>query len=111
MGLFIQEDWVDATQQCRVGSSGIYEAYQTEIGKLFRDLQREHGRCTGKVYIDRKDGTRQHIGWAFEKMQKYEDCNKWYLQETWVTVHKAEPTRTIEYHYADLQGGNNAIEN
>jgi hypothetical protein len=61
---------------------------------------REYGRCQSTVYIDTEDGAKA-IGWVFVKRMPYSDApNESYLQETWVTVHEAPPTRTVEYHYA-----------
>jgi len=77
------------------------------IGEIYRAMQKEYGRCTGKVYIDRREdsdpeGTYPRtiaIGWVFEKREKYEDCNKTFIHETWVSlVDKDETTRVIEYH-------------
>ena len=40
------------------------------------------------------------IGWVFVKRVKYTDCNEWFTQEAWVTVHTGAPIRTIDYQYA-----------
>ena len=84
-----------------LGDSGFYEPYTDNIGDLFLSMQREYGRCTSKVYIDTDDGVKA-IGWTFQKKQKYTDCNKYYLQETWVTLHKEKPTVTTSYDYQYL---------
>jgi hypothetical protein len=42
------------------------------------------------------------IGWVFEKKVKYQDCNKFYLQETWVELHDSMPDKTVKYHYHSL---------
>lgn len=113
--LYISETFINQTEGYRFGESGVYETYfeDDEIGKLFRSLQQEYGRCTSKVYIDTDEGTKQ-IGWVFEKRMEYEDSRPryddygrrqkpdTYIREVWVTVHEAPPTKTTEYHYHDL---------
>jgi len=98
MNLQITEDYVDATRGCRLGESGWYEPYTDNRGELYRALVKEHGRCTGKVYVDKRtpapdDGTTgayvetpEPVGWVFVKRQQYEDTRKPYLAETWVTI-------------------------
>ena len=100
--MLVQESWVNATEGYRCGDSEVYEAWPDTPGELFRECQREHGRCTGKVYIDLPDGGAQPIGWVFQKRSDYERGEGTYLAETWVTVHTAQPTRTHTWHYADI---------
>jgi hypothetical protein len=65
------------------------------IGDIFRYSQKEHGRCTGKVYV----GNGIPVGWVFVKRKKYEDANETYLHETWVSLlDKDEIRREREYH-------------
>lgn len=97
--LYVREHWVNETEGYRGGNSPVYESFTDDVGTLFRSARKEHGRCTGKIYIDTPDGARA-IGWVFRKRSKYEDCNKTFLCETWVEVHTQEPT--TEYHYAQL---------
>lgn len=96
--MLIQETWINQTENCINGESGLYETFTDDVGKLYRHCLKEYGRCTGKVYIDTDAGTKA-IGWIFLKRQKYEDCNETYLLETWVTLHDSEPERTIKHHY------------
>ncbi len=95
--LYAQETFINRTQNARVGESDVFETFTDDRGKLYRSMRQEYGRCTGKVHID---PDAREIGWVFVKRTKYEDCDETYLQETWVTVHTAKPTRTTEYHYA-----------
>ena len=97
--LFIQEQWVNATDGHSNGESGVYESFTDSPGELFRSCQREYGRCVGKVYIDGESGV-QAIGWVFQKRMQYDDCKETFLLETWVTLHSAPPVKTIEYQYA-----------
>lgn len=70
------------------------------IGELFRTMSREHGRCISKLFWDRPDGSAQHVGWAFQKRDRYKNTGEPYLRETWVAV-LARPDERIR-HYADL---------
>jgi hypothetical protein len=98
MGLLAEETWVNATEGYGIGESGVYETFADTTGELYRACVREHGRCTGKVYIGSDDNVR-HVGWVFVKRAQYDDDPSTFLRETWVTVHDAEPTRTTEHHY------------
>ena len=68
-----------------------YEDLDNDLttGDIYRLLQREFGRCTGKVYID--PGI--HVGWCFESRQRYEDTNEPYLREAWVSLVDHQPAR------------------
>ncbi len=94
--LWVQETYYNATEGYTFGESGVYETWTDNRGKLYRSLQSEYGRCTGKVRTD-TDGP---IGWVFEGLVQYEDNTNKYKREVWVTVHTGPPTETIEYHYA-----------
>lgn len=52
--LYIQEQFVNTTQQCLSGDSDVYETYHEKRGELFRSLQKEHGRCIGLMHVDTK---------------------------------------------------------
>lgn len=100
MSIYAQESGVNLSKGYRTGDSGVYETYCETTGELYRASVREHGRCTGRVYIDTDDGPRA-IGWTFLKRDHYEDTGEPFLRETWVTVHDAPDTvtRTHHYHY------------
>jgi hypothetical protein len=80
----------------------VYETRFDKPGELYRFLVREFGRCISKMYVEMKDGTSKHIGWVFQKRQKYDDSKEKYLAETWVSLHEGPPERSIKYHYAEL---------
>lgn len=103
--IFIQETWVNQTKGWRIGDSEVYETYHDTIGKLFTSLQKEYGRCVGNMYVDTMDGDAKKIGWVFEKKEQYTDCNEYFIRETWVTLHKRLPEKSIEYfyNYEDLE--------
>lgn len=106
MNLYAQKTYIDLSQGkdgrgAIYGESDVFETFTSDRGELFRSCVREYGRCTGKIYIDRVDGKTHAIGWVFVKRRKYDDCNKTFLAETWVTVHEKPPTKTITYYYAE----------
>ena len=96
----IQETFLNKTEGYRFGESDVYDAGIEDVGKLFIYLQREYGRCVNSVYIDGPDGQPKKVGWVFEKRCKYDDCNKWYVREVWVTLldtFEPQPAK-VEYH-------------
>ncbi len=106
--------WIEESHNCteerdgeetryRLGDSELYQAFTADIGKLFRSLQKEHGRCTSAVYHDREGQPPIRIGWYFQKLRKYTNCDKTYLHGVWITLHNAPPTKTITYHYHSLE--------
>lgn len=109
MNLYVETIWTEVqnapdgeVSKRGLGSSGVYETGTENKGELYRDMMREYGRCTSKVYIDTKDGKTKHIGWCFLRRKKYDNCDETFLAETWVTIHEKPPTVTKETHYADL---------
>jgi hypothetical protein len=96
--LWIEEDYFEVDNDGKrwgLGNSEPYESMFTDVGKMYRSLVKEFGRCTGKVRID-PDG--KQVGWVFVKRKNYEDePKKTYLQEVWITVHNGPPKRTVEY--------------
>lgn len=103
MPLWIKETYINKTEGYRFGDFDVIESFTDDPGRLFKELQREYGRCTGRVHVDKGPDVLD-IGWVFEKRMKYEDAtgNKptdYYLREVWVTVHDKPPTKTVEYHY------------
>jgi len=66
-------------------------------GALYRHGVEEYGRCTGKVYIDRRIATNDEggerwevvpIGYVFVKRVKYDDCDETFLCETWLSLER-----------------------
>ena len=57
---------------------------------------KEYGKCISKIYIDRNNTT-CHIGYVFLKKIKYEDCNEYYLSETWLSLEHYIETIDREY--------------
>lgn len=100
--LHINEAWVDATRNLRIGESDVFESCYSTPSEVYRGAMREHGRCIGKVYVDR-GGSVLHVGWVFQKRVKYDDCDETFLRETWVTIHSAQDTVTRHVNYVPIE--------
>ena len=83
--IIINEAWINRTENYSQGDSGYYQPFTENLGKLFKSLRNEYGRCTGSIYADAPDGTPDKIGWVFQKIARYEDTLEPYLLETWVS--------------------------
>ena len=95
--LLIQETHVDRDADAIVGECDPYAPWTDNIGRLFKSLQREYGRCVSKAYID---PDARHIGWVFIKRQRYERSSKTYIAETWITTYYKEDGK-FRYLYLD----------
>lgn len=96
MGILIEENWINRTENYSNGASDVYETGFDNLGELYRFLQGEYGRCSGRVYIDRKDRKNIPVGWVFVKTWRYEDTHEPFLLETWITVHEKMPVTKRE---------------
>lgn len=85
-----------------LGRAGVYESASNDRGELYRLLVGDHGRCTGKIYVDGDDdGQPRAVGWVFAARRPFEgDPYRSSLIETWVTVHRGPPRVTVDYDYA-----------
>jgi hypothetical protein len=101
MSLFVQETYINRTAGHQIGETDVMDAYADTLGELYRASQADYGRCIGKIYRDGPDGP-VATGWVFVGRDTYQRSDETYLREVWVTVHTAEPTRTVQYHYAEL---------
>jgi hypothetical protein len=103
---WVEEIYLDADAQVGIGESGVYETKYDSLGELYRALQAEFGRCTGKMYVDVKENdtildscgvwpVKNHVvqrGWVFLARCPYDDVpTKTYLREVWVTVWSKQP--------------------
>ena len=89
----ISESFINATTETRYGDSGWYRPFTDDVGRLYRSLQSEYGRCTGHGYIDTTSGETVPVGWVFVKRVEYDDAGRYgfrgertYLREVWVSV-------------------------
>lgn len=105
--MWVKETYLNETKGYIFGEGDWYESYHDTIGSLFKGLQQEYGRCTGRVYVDRTprfDGpnTPLQTGWIFEKKIAYEDArhplkqNDFYVRAVWVEVSTTEPKRVVQ---------------
>ena len=103
--MLIQETWINATKGHQIGESDKYEPFTDDLGKLFRSLQREYGRCVSAVYVD-EGGKVKRIGWTFIKRHVYEDARDvkrdTYLAETWITLYEAPDDVVRTVHYKEI---------
>lgn len=91
--LSIMVDRVNATRGHTFSQEGPYPCEKpNSLGELYRMLSREYGRCTSYVYVNRKGGGSQKVGWGFVRRERYDDCEETFLCETWVTVISAPHT-------------------
>jgi hypothetical protein len=112
--LYASASYVNATDGHRIGDDPIEETFTDNVGELFRNCRSEFGRCTGKVYIDRRVATNDdggerwevvHVGWVFVKRDAYQDQpHKTYLREVWVTVYAGPEIVTRERTYFAIGG-------
>ena len=90
--LLVRETFINESKGYQFGSSDFYEAFTDERKRLFRDLQREYGRCVSAMYIDARNGEAKPIGWVFQKRMQYGDARRpytdkdYYIREVWVEV-------------------------
>ena len=109
--LHAQITFVDVTTGHHAGYIDTHETFSDDRGELYRAFRHEYGRCISRIYVDTADdapsrygaqipANAKPVGWVFLKRCQYDDSPDTYLQETWVTIHEREPTKTIKYHYA-----------
>jgi len=99
--ILIEEETVDRKQNAIYYQSGVYETRFDNVKRLFEFCQQEFGRCTSKVYIDVK-GKAMAIGWVFEKTEHYTDTKEPFKAESWITLHRREPKRTVKHFYRKI---------
>lgn len=100
---------IDSEGEERIFSEGgePHECFTDDVGRLFRSCQREYGRCTSRVYVDRADGSTPAVGWHFEKMREYEDSGRYgrprsyYKQGAWVSLYTRDENG--KYHSFELR--------
>jgi hypothetical protein len=99
--LYVKESFVNKTEGYMFSESDVTESYCETPGEVYREAQKEYGRCVGACYVD-SDGAPKKVGWVFQGRSQYEDTGETYLREVWVEVHTAPPTRTVQNHFAEL---------
>jgi hypothetical protein len=104
---WVKEDLINETAGHSFGGSDWYETSEDSLGSLFKDFQREYGRCTSRMYVDRDNGpwdgprTPIQVGWVFAKKMVYEDAERpyrefdYYTREAWIQVSTTKPEREV----------------
>ena len=116
--LFIEVIQVNESVNYRIGDPQFEETKYSNKNELYRALLKEYGRCIGKQCIDDEPSQLpRQVGWIFEKREFYSDCrtrksmkslnsiereSRTFVCQTWISVHKALPTKTIQYHFAQF---------
>ncbi len=100
--IWIRETFVNTTREAQFGETEPFESFTDDLGKLYKSLRSEYGRCSGRVYIDRKDAPPMPVGWVFIKRMKYEDARdnspkSYYLREVWVHCYSGPIQKTVQY--------------
>ncbi len=78
-------------------TDNIEDTTINNLKELYRFGLKKYGRCISKIYIDNKEGKASHIGYVFIKKLKYEDCNEYFLSETWISLEHYIETVEREY--------------
>jgi hypothetical protein len=103
MGLIMRESFVNLTKGHRFGESDWYEPWTSDIGRLYKELTKEYGRCQSKVYLDMGAAPAPYdlalpnrtvqTGWVFIKRCEYDDAHRIarredrsYMREVWVSL-------------------------
>lgn len=107
--LVLRETFTNATAGYSFGTNEIPLSHTYDLaddftmGKLYRYGRDEYGRPVSKAYIDTAGGDVFHIGYVFEKRDRYEDTGESYLRQVWVTIADRIPARLQYVDPADLQ--------
>lgn len=74
--LFIEISAVNATKRYRMYDNIFEESICDNKKDLYKALLKEYGRCTGKMFIDDKNGNPVQIGWVFVPGNIFEDSKE-----------------------------------
>ena len=97
--IWIEEHFINKTRGYRFGDTEIHDSGEDNVGKLFKALAREYGRCATKVYTTAR-GKDIPVGWVFEKKMQYEGSRReddTYIREVWVSCYSEPVGETIRY--------------
>lgn len=94
--LVIKETFVNETRGHMIGESEWYEPFTDSRKRLFRECQRDYGRCVSAMYVALADGSGKPVGWVFQRRMEYEDSGRYgrkpefYIREVWVELREAD---------------------
>ena len=97
--MLIEIVYSDSDAESLIGSEEPFEPCTDNLKDLFKSLQKEHGRCTSKMYIDLPNGKVKHIGYCFKKKIKYDDFKEYFNRIAWITYLEEEDTVIRTKHY------------
>ncbi len=89
--LWIQESYINETENYRFGDSEWFETDFGTVGNLYRFLKSKYGNGSN-MYADKSDGSTRKIGWVFTGRTKYEDSDETYIRAVWVWVSTTQPS-------------------
>jgi len=95
--VFIENSGKDNEGRYSNGGNEPYETYCETTGKLYKACVKAHGRCTGKMYVDRKNGKTVQTGWVFVKKAAQGRRDLPGLIETWVSVWVVPPKKVVSF--------------
>ena len=92
--MYVLTTGINETRDCQIWKDRPTEGLDMSgdtLGKVFRYLQKEYGRCTSKMFVDLDDGSSKQVGWVFQKVTRYQDSKNTYEQTVWCEVLKQKP--------------------
>lgn len=97
--VLVENPGEDNERRSGLGEGEPYQTGYDKLGDLYRDAQKQHGRCVSYVMVDVVKGTPRSIrvGWVFRKRQQDPRPDNRFNHptyiETWVTVWTDPPKR------------------
>jgi hypothetical protein len=99
--LRMREDFTNETEGYFISEgTDWYEPYTDNRKRLFRECQKDYGRCISSIYVDTPNGTKT-VGWYFERKEQYEDAGRYgrdpeyYIRGVWVHLRETEEEVTV----------------
>lgn len=94
----IKTSYVNVTHGYSIGEEtiNISDSFIKTLSDLYKFGLKEYGKCKSKVYIDTKAG-QAHIGYYFERKEKYENTEEYYIRGVWVSIEKYTEEIIREY--------------
>lgn len=74
--LYIEVFQVNSSNNYALDNPQFHESKYSDLGKLYRALVKEYGKCTGKLFNVGDNNKTQQIGWAFEKREYFDDTRR-----------------------------------
>lgn len=99
--LWMSVTQVNKNENCIINEIEPYETMYSRKEDLYEACKLWFGKPVGEVYVE-INGKEKSVGWVFEKSEKYEDTQKPYICENWITTYKKQPIKKViwEVEYA-----------